>query len=108
MRAAGALAAAALAHAGRLVAPGVTTDALDAAAHDYITAAGGYPSPLGYGGFPKSVCTSVNECICHGVPDDRCAGDRFCVVTSDILVVCSCAGWWRLPKAPTSVSARCA
>lgn len=32
---------------------------------------GAYPSPLGYGGFPKSVCTSVNECICHGIPDSR-------------------------------------
>ncbi|GBF92100.1 methionine aminopeptidase [Raphidocelis subcapitata] len=71
MRAAGALAAAALAAAGRLVSPGVTTDALDAAVHDYIIARGGYPSPLRYGGFPKSCCTSVNECICHGVPDDR-------------------------------------
>jgi hypothetical protein len=71
MRAAGALAAAALQHAGRLVSPGVTTDALDAAVHDYIIGQGGYPSPLRYGGFRKSVCTSVNECICHGVPDSR-------------------------------------
>jgi len=71
MRTVGALAAGALHHAGRLVSPGVTTDSLDAAVHDYIVTRGGYPSPLRYGGFPKSVCTSVNECICHGVPDDR-------------------------------------
>ena len=72
MRAAGRLAAEALQAAARLVAPGVTTDALDAAAHDYIVSRGGYPSPLRYGGYPKSVSTSVNECICHGIPDDRC------------------------------------
>ena len=51
------------------VAPGVTTDTLDAIAHDAYIARGGYPSPLGYRGFPKSVCTSVNEVICHGFPD---------------------------------------
>jgi methionyl aminopeptidase len=71
MRAAGRLAAGALLLAGRLAAPGVTTDAIDAAVHDYITSRGGYPSPLRYGGYPKSCCTSVNEVICHGVPDDR-------------------------------------
>ena len=53
------------------VAPGVTTDQLDALAHEAIIAAGGYPSPLNYHGFPKSICTSVNEVICHGIPDDR-------------------------------------
>ena len=51
--------------------PGVTTDDLDAVAHEAYIARGGYPSPLGYKGFPKSVCTSVNEVICHGIPDDR-------------------------------------
>jgi methionyl aminopeptidase len=71
MRAAARLAAEALLLAGRLVSPGVTTDAVDAAVHDYIISRGGYPSPLRYGGFPKSLCTSVNEVICHGVPDDR-------------------------------------
>ena len=51
--------------------PGVTTDEIDKAVHKMIIEAGAYPSPLGYGGFPKSVCTSVNECICHGIPDSR-------------------------------------
>ncbi len=51
--------------------PGVTTDHLDAVAHAAYIERGGYPSPLGYKGFPKSVCTSVNEVICHGIPDDR-------------------------------------
>ncbi len=53
------------------VAPGVTTDHLDAVAHAAYVARGAYPSTLGYRGFPKSICTSVNEVICHGIPDDR-------------------------------------
>ncbi|MCP4049648.1 MAG: type I methionyl aminopeptidase [bacterium] len=55
----------------KAVKPGITTDELDAIAHDACIAEGGYPSPLNYRGFPKSICTSVNEVICHGVPDDR-------------------------------------
>jgi hypothetical protein len=55
----------------RRLQPGVTTDEIDKAVHQMIIDAGAYPSPLGYGGFPKSVCTSVNECICHGIPDSR-------------------------------------
>ena len=50
---------------------GITTDEIDQAVHQMIIDNGAYPSPLGYGGFPKSVCTSVNECICHGIPDSR-------------------------------------
>jgi methionyl aminopeptidase len=53
------------------VAPGVTTEELDVIAHDLIVAAGAYPSPLNYNGFPKAICTSVNEVICHGIPDSR-------------------------------------
>ena len=60
-----------LAETGAAVAPGVTTDDLDRVAHDAHVARGVYPSPLRYRGFPKSVCTSVNEVICHGIPDDR-------------------------------------
>jgi methionyl aminopeptidase len=71
MRAACKLAAQVLDYAGTLVKPGVTTDAIDQAVHKMIIDAGAYPSPLNYGKFPKSVCTSVNECICHGIPDDR-------------------------------------
>jgi methionyl aminopeptidase len=61
---------------GRLVAPGVTTDELDEACHRLAIEANAYPSPLGYGApalpaYPKSLCTSVNEVICHGIPDDR-------------------------------------
>src|ERR687894_72070 len=56
---------------GAAVAPGVTTDELDALCHEECIKRGGYPSPLNYGAFPKSLCTSVNEVICHGIPDDR-------------------------------------
>ena len=71
MRVAGRAAAQVLQTVGAAVAPGVTTDELDALCHDEIVRRGGYPSPLNYGGFPKSLCTSVNEVICHGIPDDR-------------------------------------
>jgi methionyl aminopeptidase len=56
---------------GEAVRVGVTTDALDQVAHDETIRLGGYPSPLNYRGFPKSLCTSVNEVICHGIPDSR-------------------------------------
>ncbi len=69
VRRAGRIAANALAAVGEIIAPGVTTDAIDARAHEYMCDHGAYPSTLGYRGFPKSVCTSVNEVICHGIPD---------------------------------------
>ncbi|HVM14863.1 MAG TPA: type I methionyl aminopeptidase, partial [Egibacteraceae bacterium] len=53
------------------VEPGITTDELDRIAHEETIRLGAYPSPLNYHGFPKSLCTSVNEVICHGIPDDR-------------------------------------
>jgi methionyl aminopeptidase len=60
-----------LAKVGAAAKVGVTTDALDAMAHEEHIRLGGYPSPLNYRGFPKSLCTSINEVICHGIPDDR-------------------------------------
>lgn len=71
MRAACKLAAEVLNYAGTLVRPGVTTEEIDRAVHDMTVARGAYPSPLNYGKFPKSVCTSVNEVMCHGIPDGR-------------------------------------
>mmetsp|Transcript_73672 Transcript_73672/g.213412 ORF Transcript_73672/g.213412 Transcript_73672/m.213412 type:complete len:404 (-) Transcript_73672:141-1352(-) len=71
MRASGRLAREILDMAGRMVKVGVTTDEIDTAVHEAIVAAGAYPSPLNYHGFPKSCCTSVNEVICHGIPDAR-------------------------------------
>jgi methionyl aminopeptidase len=70
IRASGAIAAGAVEAVGAAVVPGITTDELDAIAHDYVTSQGAYPSTLGYRGFPKSCCTSLNETICHGIPDD--------------------------------------
>jgi methionyl aminopeptidase len=75
MRVAGRVAAEVLAETGAAVRPGITTDELDAICHQTCIARGAYPSPLGYRGYPKSVCTSVNEVICHGIPDDRPLAD---------------------------------
>lgn len=71
MRHAGTVGAEVLRAAIAAVAPGVTSDDLDEIAHDTYVAHGAYPSTLGYNGYPKSVCISVNEVICHGIPDDR-------------------------------------
>ena len=71
MRLAGHAAAEILLEVGAQVAPGVTTDQLDEVVHEATLERGGYPSPLNYRGYPKSVCTSVNEVICHGIPDSR-------------------------------------
>ncbi len=75
MRIAGKIAARALAEVGRHVAPGVTTDELDRIGHEYLLDHGAYPSTLGYKGYPKSLCTSINEVICHGIPDDTVLRD---------------------------------
>ncbi|MEY4136702.1 MAG: hypothetical protein RL205_830, partial [Actinomycetota bacterium] len=69
MRIAGRIAANALAEVGRHCVPGVTTDELDRIGHEYLCDHGAYPSTLGYRGFPKSLCSSLNEVICHGIPD---------------------------------------
>jgi methionyl aminopeptidase len=69
MRRACRIAAQALQEVGRHVAPGVTTDELDRIGHDFMVDHGTYPSTLGYRGYPKSLCTSLNEVICHGIPD---------------------------------------
>jgi methionyl aminopeptidase len=75
MRVAGHLAAQALAEVGRHVAPGVSTDDLDQIGHDFLISRGAYPSTLGYRGYPKSLCTSLNDVICHGIPDDTVIRD---------------------------------
>lgn len=69
IRVASTLAARALAEVGSRIAPGVTTDELDRVGHEFLCDHGAYPSTLGYRGFPKSLCTSVNEVVCHGIPD---------------------------------------
>jgi methionyl aminopeptidase len=70
IRTAGRLAAQAIELAGSSIKVGMTTNELDVIVHDFLISNGAYPSTLGYRGFPKSCCTSVNEIICHGIPDD--------------------------------------
>jgi len=87
MRVAGRLAADVLDMIGDYVKPGVTTGELDRICHQYITETqGAIPAPLNYRGFPKSICTSVNHVVCHGIPGDRKlkAGDA---VNIDITVI---------------------
>jgi methionyl aminopeptidase len=83
MRIAGRIAAQAMAEVARHITPGVTTDELDRIGHEFLIDHGAYPSTLEYRGFPKSLCTSVNEVICHGIPDSTvlCEGD---IVNIDI------------------------
>ena len=75
MRIAGATAAEVLRLAGEMVRPGITTEEIDVYVHELCIERGAYPSPLNYNHFPKSVCTSVNEVICHGIPDTRVLQD---------------------------------
>lgn len=71
MRVAGRLAASVLEMITPYVKAGVTTDELNTICHDYIVAHDAYPAPLNYHGFPKSICTSVNHCVCHGIPNEK-------------------------------------
>ncbi|MBO3084072.1 type I methionyl aminopeptidase [Cellulomonas fengjieae] len=75
IRRAARIAAQALELVGSHVTPGITTDELDAIGHEFLIDHGAYPSTLGYRGFPKSLCTSINEVICHGIPDSTVVED---------------------------------
>ncbi|MFF3558443.1 type I methionyl aminopeptidase [Streptomyces sp. NPDC002574] len=75
MRVASRIAARAMEEAAKAIAPGVTTDELDRIAHEYMCDHQAYPSDLGYRGFPKSLCASINEVICHGIPDSTLLRD---------------------------------
>src|SRR6476469_10042195 len=75
MRLASRIAARAMAEGSKVIAPGVTTDEIDRGVHEYICDHGAYPSTLGYKHFPKSCCTSLNEVICHGIPDSTVIED---------------------------------
>ena len=77
IRESGRIAADAISLVGASIRPGITTDDLDAIGHQYVIDHDAYPSTLGYRGFPKSLCSSINEVICHGIPDDTVleAGD---------------------------------
>jgi len=90
MRAAGRLAAEALDMIAPHVRPGVSTLQLDTLCHEFILAHGAIPAPLGYRGYPKSICTSINHVVCHGIPGDRKLenGD---VINIDVTVILD--GW---------------
>jgi methionyl aminopeptidase len=90
MRKAGRLAAEVLDFITAEVKPGVTTDALDRLCHGFIVDHGAIPAPLNYRGFPRSICTSINHVVCHGIPGDRKldAGD---ILNIDITVILD--GW---------------
>jgi len=75
MRVAGKIAAQSLQVAGDAVRPGATTDDVDRVVHEFLCDHGAYPSTLGYRGYPKSCCTSLNEVICHGIPDSTVIED---------------------------------
>jgi methionyl aminopeptidase len=85
MRRAGQVAAEVLAETAAAIEPGITTDELDNICYDATSRRGAYPSPLNYHGFPKSICTSVNEVICHGIPDSRPLSDGD-IVNLDVTV----------------------
>jgi methionyl aminopeptidase len=90
MRRAGRLAAETLDMITPFVVPGVSTEELDRRCHDFILANGAVPAPLGYRGFPKSICTSINHVVCHGIPNERKLkeGD---IVNIDVTVILE--GW---------------
>jgi methionyl aminopeptidase len=90
MRAAGRLAAETLDMIAAHVRPGITTAQLDRLCHDFILAHGAVPAPLGYRGYPKSICTSINHVVCHGIPGERRLenGD---VINIDVTVILD--GW---------------
>lgn len=90
MRKAGALAASVLDEMVELVRPGITTQEINDYCHEKIIAAGATPAPLGYRGFPKSVCTSVNHVVCHGIPESRKL-NKSDIVNIDVTVIVD--GW---------------
>ncbi|XP_018091394.1 methionine aminopeptidase 1D, mitochondrial isoform X4 [Xenopus laevis] len=75
--------------AGKSLKVGMTTEEIDALVHENIISWNAYPSPLGYGGFPKSVCTSVNNVVCHGIPDSRALQDGD-IINIDVTVSHHC------------------
>jgi len=90
MRRAGRLAADCLDMIGDHVAPGVTTEELDRLCHEFITARGATPAPLGYRGYPKSVCISINHVVCHGIPGPKALKDGD-ILNIDVTVILE--GW---------------
>jgi methionyl aminopeptidase len=92
MRRAGRLAAETLDFITPHVNPGISTEELNKLCHDFIVGAGAIPAPLNYRGFPKSICTSVNHVVCHGIPDEKKRLEKGDIVNIDITVILD--GWY--------------
>ena len=92
MRRAGQLAAETLDFITPYVEPTITTEALNKLCHDFIVGNGAIPAPLNYRGFPKSICTSVNHVVCHGIPDEKKRLEKGDIVNIDITVILD--GWY--------------
>ena len=92
MRKAGRLAAETLDFITEHVQPGVTTEALNQLCHDFIVNREAIPAPLNYRGFPKSICTSVNHVVCHGIPDAKKKLEKGDIVNIDVTVILD--GWY--------------
>lgn len=91
MREAGKLAAETLDYITTFVKVGITTEELDTLCHNFITKHGALPAPLGYKGYPKSICTSINEVVCHGIPEARELKDGD-ILNIDVTVILD--GWY--------------
>jgi methionyl aminopeptidase len=87
MRAAGKLASETLDYLTPFIKAGISTGELDALAHEYIVSHGAIPAPLGYHGFPKSICTSVNHVVCHGIPSEKKILQGGDIVNIDVTVI---------------------
>jgi len=92
MRKAGRLAAETLDFITEHVKPGVTTEELNQSCHDFIVGHEAVPAPLNYRGFPKSICTSVNHVVCHGIPDSKKKLEKGDIVNIDVTVILD--GWY--------------
>lgn len=92
MRKAGLLAAQTLDYITPYVEPGISTEQLNKLCHDFIVDNRAIPAPLGYRGFPKSICTSVNHVVCHGIPDEKKRLEKGDIVNIDVTVILD--GWY--------------
>ena len=92
MRKAGLLAAQTLDYITGFVEPGISTEQLNKLCHDFIVDNRAIPAPLGYRGFPKSICTSVNHVVCHGIPDEKKRLEKGDIVNIDVTVILD--GWY--------------
>jgi methionyl aminopeptidase len=92
MRKACKLAAETLIAVGDMIEEGISTARIDEFAHEFITSRGGTPAPLNYKGFPKSICTSINDVVCHGIPDEKAVLRSGDIINVDITAIL--ASWY--------------